>query len=254
VTLITSLLITLTVWAVSTIRSIRWRSLVYSLPLPISLALITTSAKVDGSQIWGVVALNLFFSIVALIHVRWGWPILVADALGVVAYIGLSITVAAFAPIPFWPSLLAVIVLWISAIFLIPLNGHDTPARPEQQWPGSLVKLSSVFGASLLMVAIGNLLKGFVVTFPYSGVLVAIETRHDLGDFTRHFARNSISLIAYFTGCYVARDRGETIAITAGWVAFALCAAALQLVWQKIIRCDRCRRFRCRCQHKIDDP
>ena len=52
---------------------------------------------------------------------------------------------------------------------------------------------------ALLMVGLGQLLQGMVVTFPYSGVLVVVETRRDLVEFRAHFARNSLALLAFFT-------------------------------------------------------
>lgn len=226
-TLLSSVLITLVVWAVSSIRSIRWRSLVYSLPLPITLVLVTTSARVDGSQILGVVALNIFIAVVALTHVRLGWHIMLADLTGVAAYVGLGLVIAAFAPLPFWPLILAVIALWaVVTLWAAPVQ-RDTRAAPPQPWPGVVVKLGAVFGAALLMVALSGFLKGLIVTFPYSGVLVAIETRRHLSEFARHFARNSIALAAFFTGYHLLRDHGEPIALAAGWIAFAACALAL---------------------------
>ena len=60
------LLVTAVVWAVSVIRSVRLRALVYSLPLPMTLALLTTDYPVGGAQVLGVVGLNLFFVTVAV--------------------------------------------------------------------------------------------------------------------------------------------------------------------------------------------
>ena len=60
-TLSAVLLVTAVVWAVSVIRSVRLRALVYSLPLPMTLALVTTDHRVDGAQVLGVLGLNLFF-------------------------------------------------------------------------------------------------------------------------------------------------------------------------------------------------
>ncbi|MEK8110182.1 hypothetical protein NKG94_49460 [Micromonospora sp. M12] len=73
---------TAVVWAVSVIRSVRLRALVYSLPLPMTLALVSTDHRVDGAQLLGVLGLNLFFVTVAVTHHRLRWPILLADGAG----------------------------------------------------------------------------------------------------------------------------------------------------------------------------
>jgi hypothetical protein len=230
-TFFTALLVALLVWAVSSIRSIRWRSLVYSLPLPISLLLVTTSVRVDGGQLLGVVAIALFISVVDLTHNRLGRHILLADAAGIAAYIGLSLVIAAFETIPFWPVLIAVTALWGAATLLAPPAGQDVKAAPSPR-PGAPVKLATVFGASLLMVAFGNLLKGLIVTFPYSGVLVVIETRDHLTAFSRNFTRNSISLVAFFTGYHLLQAQGRPWALAAAWTAFAVCVGLLHL-WSR---------------------
>ncbi|MBM0278517.1 hypothetical protein, partial [Micromonospora tarensis] len=84
------LLVTALVWAVSVIRSVRLRALVYSLPLPMTLALISSGHRVEGAQLLGVLGLNLFFVTVVLTHRRLRWPILLADGAGIAVYLALS--------------------------------------------------------------------------------------------------------------------------------------------------------------------
>jgi hypothetical protein len=228
-TIFTALLITLIVWAISMIRSIRWRALIYSLPLPITLVLVTAPVHIDGSQLLGIVALSLFITVVAITHTRLCWPILLADAAGIAAYIGLSLLIASFETIPFWPVLIAITALWGTATLLRPPLREDVTAPAPGARPGAAIKLGAVFSASLLMVALGNLLKGLIVTFPYSGVLVVIETRDHLTAFDRHFTRNSISLAAYFTGYYLLQEHAQPLALAGGWSAFAGCLLALHL-------------------------
>jgi hypothetical protein len=62
-----------------------------------------------------------------------------------------------------------------------------------------------VFAAALLTTQVAGLIRGFVVTFPYSGVLVVIETRHQLADFSRQFTLNSLGLVAFLVGFHFAQ-------------------------------------------------
>ncbi|MEV4656373.1 hypothetical protein [Micromonospora sp. NPDC049301] len=66
-----------------------------------------------------------------------------------------------------------------------------------------------------------------VVTFPYSGVLVAVESRRDLVAFTGHFARNSLALVGFLAAYHGWQETSPVAALAAGWVAFALVAGAL---------------------------
>ncbi|MFU8875071.1 hypothetical protein [Micromonospora sp. SL4-19] len=241
------LLVTVVVWAVSVIRSVRVRAFVYSLPLPMTLALVTTGHRVDGAQLLGVVGLNLFFVAVAVTHRRLRWPILLADAAGIAAYVALSAGVLAV-PAPFEVSLVATVALWAATMAVLALRARaaarraPAPAGP----PGSdgepapaadarrdglaaPVKLVVIFVGAVLTGLLGELLRGMVVTFPYSGVLVAVEARRQLADFSRHFARNSLALVGFLTAYHYLQDASPVVALAAAWAAFALVSAALHL-------------------------
>ncbi|MFG2056070.1 hypothetical protein ACGFI9_18790 [Micromonospora sp. NPDC048930] len=240
------LLVTAVVWAVSVIRSVRVRAFVYSLPLPMTLALVTTGHRVDGAQLLGVVGLNLFFVTVAVTHRRWRWPILLADLAGVAAYVALSAGVLAV-PLPFEAALAGTVVLWAAAMVLLRRRAAPAPqaaaSRPESapddagQPPESSgrdglaapVKLVVIFVGAVLTGLLGELLRGMVVTFPYSGVLVAVEARRQLADFSRHFARNSLALLGFLAGYHYLQDVSPAVALAGGWAAFGLLAAALHL-------------------------
>jgi hypothetical protein len=227
VNLLACLVVTAVVWSVSLIRPVRWRAFVYSLPLPITIVLASTSVAVDGSQLVGIVGLVSFFAVVAVAYGRLGWPIAVADIAGAGWYVGLASATAALAPVPLWPALGLVCLLWIVTVGLV-RRRPPPPAGVPPPRSNPVVKLVIIFGASLAVVALGGLLAGMVVTFPYAGVLVAVDGRHDLGAFTRHFAVNSIGLIAFLTAAYAAGTHGRAAAIGAGWLAFAACALLLR--------------------------
>ncbi|MEU1360952.1 hypothetical protein ABZ356_14055 [Micromonospora zamorensis] len=240
------LLVTAVVWAVSVIRSVRLRALVYSLPLPMTLVLVSTdNNRVEGAQLLGVLGLNLFFVTVAVTHHRLRWPILLADAAGIAVYVALSAGLLAVV-IPFEMALVGTLVLWLAAMLLLrrrarlnaaaPAAPADDPAaavetsnggRPDGLPP--LLKLVVIFVGAILTALLGAVLRGMVVTFPYSGVLVAVEARHQLREFSRHFARNSLALVGFLTAYHYLQDVSSAVALGAGWAAFAVVAAALHL-------------------------
>jgi hypothetical protein len=226
------LLVTAVVWAVSVIRSVRVRALVYSLPLPMTLALVTTGHRVDGPQLLGVVGLNLFFVTVAVTHRRLRWPILAADLAGVAVYVALSAGVLAV-PVPFEAALAGTVALWALTQALLRRRAAGAPppepADARRDGLAAPVKLVVIFVGALLTGLLGELLRGMVVTFPYAGVLVAVEARRQLAEFSRHFARNSLALVGFLTAHHYLRDTSPALALAAGWAAFALVAAALHL-------------------------
>lgn len=242
------LLVTAVVWAISLIRSVRLRALVYSLPVPMTLALATTGFRVDGAQVLGVVALNVFFLTVSVLHHRLGWHILVADLLGVAAYLLLSAVLLRVGPVPFAGALAGTLAGWLGAMLVLRRGPPPGPPRPVGASGGAEragdagrtgnagrealappVKLLVILCGALSTVLLGDLLRQMVVTFPYSGVLVAVEARRDLPEFTRHFARNSLGLVAFVAGFHWLQDQSRPVALGGAWMAFALVALALQL-------------------------
>jgi hypothetical protein len=226
-TLLTGLVVTLVVWAVSLVRSVPLRALVYSLPVPITLVLVTTRIPVDARHLVGVVLLNVFVAAVAWLHHGLRWPILLADLAGVAVYVAGSWALLRSGPLPFVPVLVATVGLWLLLAAL-------RPPRPAAGAAGRhavprLGKLLVLAAGALLMVGLGGLLAGMVVTFPYSGVLVVVETRRDLVEFRAHFARNSLALLAFFAAYFVVQGVSRVAAVVVAWAAFACCALLLQV-------------------------
>ncbi|MEU5565360.1 hypothetical protein [Micromonospora musae] len=232
---------TAVVWVVSVIRSVRVRAFVYSLPLPMTLALVTTGHPVDGAQLVGVAGLNLFFIVVALTYRRLRWPILIADAAGVAAYVALSLGVLAV-PIPFEAALVGVLVAWAATMTAlwyraraatpavsVAESGAAPTATGRRDSLAAPAKLVVIFVGAVLTGLLGELLRGMVVTFPYSGVLVAVEARRQLVEFSRHFARNSLALVGFLTGYHYVQDTSPAAALAVAWLAFALISVALHL-------------------------
>ncbi|MBM0279591.1 hypothetical protein, partial [Micromonospora tarensis] len=105
----------------------------------------------------------------------------------------------------------------------------ETPADGSPDRLPALLKLVVIFVAAVLTALLGAVLRGMVVTFPYSGVLVAVEARRQLAEFSRHFARNSLALVGFLAAYHYLQDVSPVVALGAGWVAFAVVAVALHL-------------------------
>lgn len=201
-TLLTAAVVTAVVWGVGLIRPVRWRALAYSLPLPMAVVLATTTVPVDGGQLVGVVGLVTFFAVVTLAHHRLSWPIALADAAGITWYVALGLVTARLGPVPFWPALAVVGTLWAATALALHRRSATPSPPPGPRTGHPLARLAVIAAAALLMVLLGQSLAGLIVTFPYSGVLVAVDSRRELPAFTRHFAVNSVGLLAFLTAVY----------------------------------------------------
>jgi hypothetical protein len=239
VTLLACLLVTAVVWTISLMPSVRLRAFVYSLPLPITLVLAATDIRADGTQFFGVALLVAFVGLVSVLHERLGWPIPLADLGGLAGYVGVSMIFGLLPTLPLGLALPAVLVAWMIAITLLkPWHTARTTIEQSQRLP-ALTKLAIVFAAALLTTQIAALLRGLVVTFPYSGVLVVIETRNHLLDFSKQFTMNSIGLITFLTGFIAVQDQSRTAALATAWAAYAVTIALLALAHNQVSRIRR---------------
>jgi hypothetical protein len=227
-TLVAAIAVTLVVWAVSLVRSVPRRAFIYSLPLPITVVLLGTGTAVSAQHLVGVVLLILFVTVVAVLHDRLRWPILAADLAGAAVYVAGSWILVRVGPLPFLPTLAATVAVWAGAVLA---NRRMTAPAPISERAGTpipvLRKLLIIAAGAVVCVWMGQLLQGMVVTFPYAGVLVVIETRRHLDQFRVHFTRNSLALVAFLTAYYATQGICPAVAVAAGAAAFASCALVL---------------------------
>jgi hypothetical protein len=233
-TVVSCLAVTAVVWIVSLIGPVRLRAFVYSLPIPMTLVLALTPVTVDGAQLVGVALLVVFFAVVATLHHRYRWPILLADAAGIVLYVLVGVGVTRVGAWSLGLTLAAVVAAW--AVVNAILARRPQPVSPSTVEDGGrspLAKLAIALVGSLVTTGLGRILGGLVVTFPYAGILVAVESRADLPQFTRHFARNSLSMMIFVTAYAVLQHHDEGIALAGGWVAFLGCSLVLARSWAR---------------------
>ena len=223
-----SLVLAGVVWAISMIRSVGVQALVYSLPIPVSLVLVSTGATVDGSQVVGVAALVLFFLQISWLHAHWRWNILVADVAAAATYVAIGAVSSRLPNLPFWPAAGLYLGCWLLVVRRLgcgpvpAVSGGETPRRRDPL--PVFVRPFVAFAGALPMVWLGTLLQGMVVTFPYSGVLVVVEARSRIWEFSRQFIRNSISLLFFLAGYQLLQDISTPVALVGGWSAFGACA------------------------------
>ena len=208
----------------SVLRNPAVKALVYSLPLPLSIALLATGGHVGGSNVAGLGLLVGFLWLVRLVY-GWTGSIAVADLLGAGAYVGLGWWVSRFHP-EFAVSATVFGLLWlIFASMPRPLPAVVATLSPVDVRAKGVV----VFGLSLLLLSARSLLAGAVVTFPYSGVFAVVEVRDNLEQLAAVFTRNSIAMLSLLAAMRATQPSvGLWAALAIGWLVYLPVLAAVR--------------------------
>lgn len=277
--------IVIIVWSIMLINSARLQALLYSFPIPISIALVSMGGNTGAVQVIGVALLVLFFYIVHII-VRLTRSRLLAVAVGVGAYCLLAIAGRVMLPTGEFFSLVLSIVLALWAVHFslsLILAGRLGRFLPSQEVAGGALEGGRLESASLtvtdvqptsdavpvesstgarrrastaasqggggapdltrkqigaaqfvsvpvattLAALLGNALSGFVVTFPFSGVPVALSMSQPLIDFAREFGYRSIALLFFVAAFHYSFSLGLVAAFSIAWASFGVGALAV---------------------------
>jgi hypothetical protein len=208
------------------LRSPPLRALVYSLPLPLSIALLATGGHVDGSNVIGLGLLVGFLWLVRLLYARTG-SIAGADLLAAGAYLCLGWLMTSQLRPGFALSATVFGLGWL--IFALWHRPGPIPASTPS--PVAVrAKGITVFGLSLLLLSARSLLAGTVVTFPFSGVFAVVEARENLEQLAAVFSRNSIAILSLLIAVRRTQPSlGIWRALLVGWSAYVAVLATLAL-------------------------
>lgn len=217
--------ITAVVWGVMSVRSPRVRAILYSLPIPMTLALAVGPSTGEGGQYLGVVLLVVFMYAVALLEPRLGrtWSVIAS----LLAYVAIGAAVHRWVALPagvaFGTSTVALGVIWL----LKRRRRTHAFEAPGRERPGALEYLA-VPAVTAGTWALGSVLGPFLVTFPYSGVPTALAIRSGRVVFAESFADQAWLLLG-FLGMYHSLARGlpQWAALVFAWVAFVLGTALI---------------------------
>ncbi|MCT7367270.1 hypothetical protein [Mycolicibacterium llatzerense] len=224
------------VWFVGLVPNIRFRAVAYTLPIPMTTMLLAGRVAVSADHVYGVVLLVLFFYVVACLA---RWPAVNRVGRSLIAGVLYVLVSAALIKLPdpqFWFAAAAYIVFWAFLHVMIskclPDMANDAVDRSKvvsyglrgQIWRAILIALSCV-----VVYLCAPLMGGFVVTFPFAGVLVATELEPaDTFEFAENFRFTSIALLAFFCAIFAAQSHALSFGVTVlvGWGGFALTLVA----------------------------
>lgn len=190
-----ALALSITITAIAWLKDFRHKSVIYSLPIPITIVLIAQGIEVNSSHILGLATLVIFLWLVFLLHIRFKLNIIISDIIACGMYVICGFLLGPVGDaVSFWLVTVLYFFIWLITMpFLRPRAERNEPSRFSPIKKGSIV-----FFASILLLFFERLLRGFVVTFPYSGIFTVVECRYGLYTLASHFTWYSLSILIFF--------------------------------------------------------
>jgi hypothetical protein len=235
--------IIIVVWAIGVFTDPRWRALAYSLPIPITIVLVSTGDPVVPAHLAGVVLLVAFFRTAAWLRTRAHSPMILIVPAAVLTYVVGGVGVAHWWKLSLPVSLAS--CLFVIAVWTL-LDRRSRPAPSHQDDDGSAAsrlldpgRLMVIVVAAAGAAVLGGTLGSLVVTFPYSGVPLIIDSRSMISGLARGVTYNAVALIGFFAVIDLVQDSvSRSAALALGWAGFAVIAVLLHPPRAML---DRCR-------------
>jgi hypothetical protein len=170
------------------VHSPRAKSLLYMLPFPFSVALISTGRGLDVTHVLGMLAVWGFPWVVYVLHRKLGLNILFADIAAIVIHTGISLCLAGLLPVQgemrwgigeaSWFNLLCLFILITGGLSLrfVPHREEDGHKSPLPPW----VKGPIVLAIISLLILNKEALRGFMPSFPMVTIFAVYESRKSL--------------------------------------------------------------------------
>jgi len=182
------------VTAISKIHSPRWKTFVYAIPIPFTLAFLVGSKPLSCSHAIGGLSIHIFLWSIWGLHKRTGWPVYVIDIFMALVYlVGVRAVAGSLennSDLLFYGLITFGITFSIATHWLpiVEEQGHVSPMPAPK-------KFLLVFLVSATLFALKNTFGSAVATFPYLGVFTVFECRHSLYTLSKRFGRLSIAFM-----------------------------------------------------------
>ncbi len=161
----------------------RWKALLYSLPIPFTLASLSLGEPIGVTHVAGLLVLLSFFHIVRYLYQNRGWNIVLSIVLGAITYTAVGAILAEFLPAGRWAFWATVGLCGCVGLLLFLKLPHRSEPGHRSPLP-VYIKLPTVAGVITFLVLSKQYLSGFMPMFPMMGIITAYEGRHSLWTMT----------------------------------------------------------------------
>ncbi len=232
--LLSALAVSMIITAMAKVHSQKLKAVLYALPFPITIALISSSSIATSLSISGLTLTGGFLWACYFLYSRLKVNILITDVILSVMYIGIAYALAHNLKIPYWTMLGIYLALWVTLMTLFK-NMTFKYRKVAPAKTNVYLKAFIIFVIAFGLFSAHQYLAAFVVTFPYNGVFAVFENRSGLLPQAALFTRNCIALAAYFTANYlVGTHYSAPIRYATSWIAFGMMLIAVN----KLIKID----------------
>jgi hypothetical protein len=222
INLISALAVSGIITSMGKVHSQKLKAILYTLPIPITIALIGSDSIATSLTILGLMLTGGFLWGCYLLHIRYGMRILYVDVLLSVLYVAAAYFLAQSVEASFWMLLSVYALLWIMLLVLFKKATFKYRAQPPVETK-TWFKAVAVFVIAFVLFSAHQYLAAFIVTFPYNGVFAVYENRMGLLPQAALFTRNSIALAAYFIANYLVGEQStDVVRYGVSWLAFGV--------------------------------
>ena len=200
----------------------RWKAFFLGLPFPFTIANLALNQPIGPSHVLGMAVLLLFTNLVRWLHTLLKLPIIPTIAIGALVYLAFGAALNRLVPSgasSFWISLALVFALAICLLVFLPRRQEPAYRSPLQ--PG--LKIAAIAGVISVIVALKQVLGGFMTMFPMVGTIAAYEARHSLWTISRQIPILIVEIVPMMAVMWLAQNllhAGIPLSLAEGWVVF----------------------------------
>lgn len=220
--------------AMAYIFSPRWKALLYSLPIPFTLASMSLGKPVGVTHVAGLLVLLGFFHIVRFLYQDRNWNIVLSTVVGAISYtlIGAGLArVLPQGPWAFWITVMLCGAVGLTLFLKLPHRSEPGHRSPLPVW----IKVPTVVGVITFLVLSKQYLSGFMPMFPMMGIITAYEGRHSLWTMTCQVPVLLLTFLPLMSFCRLVQPQlGLGFSLALGWpVHLATLSLITRWQWQR---------------------
>ena len=204
------------------VQSQKLKAVLYTLPFPITIALIGSNSVATSLSMLGLMLTGGFLWGCYFLNARLHMKVLQVDVLLAVLYVVAAYFLAQSVVVSFWAVFAVFLAVWLLLMVLfkkITFTYRAGKPAKTNLW----LKAGTVFVIAFALFSAHHYLAAFVVTFPYNGVFAVYENRAALLPQAALFTRNSAALAAYFLANYLVGAQHPAVQrYAASWAAFGV--------------------------------
>jgi len=207
--------------AIAYIYHPKWKALLYSVPIPFTLATLSLGTGVGVTNVTGLLLLLGYGHGVRLLHQKLGVNVVLSIVATGLGYCGAATALVGVLPqteAAFWAACAVVMAVGLLFFLAVPYREEPGHKTPLPVW----IKLPIVTLVILSLIAMKQMLQGFMTMFPMVGLAAAYEKRYSLWTFARQVPVLMLSCVPLMAVSHLAQPYvGLGASLLLGWVVFA---------------------------------